>query len=58
MSEEEEISLISLFTETLIATIKKFMYPIFYKTLVYFFSPAVGTQFIDQQKEQIILLIY
>ena len=41
ISESEELEVIQLFQDKLLEVVKQLLYPVFFKTIVYFYSPAI-----------------
>lgn len=46
-----------LFNEHLNMIIKQMIVPIFYKTLVWFYTPAIDPNFLNNYKEQLIIIL-
>lgn len=47
-----------MFTEQIIDMAKQLIYPIVYKTLIYFYSPAIEVSELEKVKEHIIIELF
>ena len=55
LSETEQVEVIHLFAEKVNEVIKQFIYPVLYKTMVYFYLPAIDSRYLEAIREQIII---
>ena len=58
MNEIQQVEIIQMFTEIIIDMAKQLVYPILYKTLVYFYSPAIEVGELEKIKEWIIIELF
>mgnify|MGYP006891260700 CR=1 FL=1 len=54
LSETEQIEVVHLFAEKINEVIKMFIYPVLYKTIVYFYLPAIDSKYLENIREQLI----
>jgi len=57
MSKEEQTEVIQQFVDKVIEVAKQFIYPVLYKTVVYFYSKAIELKLLEQIKEPLIIEI-